>query len=424
MESVQFCGQTCHVMTPEFRAHAVSPHARVQCVECHVGEGARGWVESKMAGTRQLIEVIFNSYPRPIPSAIEADKLVPARETCETCHWPEKFASARLKVIPKFAEDEANTASQTVLMMMVGGSLMPGIHGSHFGPGVEIRYAASDKKRQKIPWVEYRNTRNGETRAYLAADATAGSGSKGLPRYTMQCVDCHNRPTHAFDLPDRAMDKAMTVGLLPATLPFLKKKGVELLKADYASNDEAEQRIPAELAAYYRAGLPGDRLRTRGGRGRGREDAGPHLQHERLPGPGSRLGAVPEQPGPRGVSRLLPLPRRRAQGRRRKDHHAGLRRVPRSRGHGGELSGSAQDPRARGEDPGPPEAVAFETEYGAGAAFRQPQELADIAGTCLAFDLEPPEGGDERVDHAACECEFMGFLARKEAFATPSRSRC
>jgi len=208
-----------------------------------------------MSGMRQLVEVIFNSHPRPIPSAIETDKLVPARETCEKCHWPEKFVSARLKVIPRFAEDEANTASQTVLMMMVGGSLMPGIHGSHFGPGVEIRYAASDRKRQKIPWVEYRNTMKGQTRSYLASDATAGV-EKGLPMYTMQCVDCHNRPTHAFDLPDRAVDKAMTVGLLPATLPFLKKKGVELLKANYASNDEAERRIPVELAAYYRQAYP------------------------------------------------------------------------------------------------------------------------------------------------------------------------
>ena len=155
MESVQFCGQTCHVMTPEFRSHAVSPHARLQCVECHVGEGARGWLHSKAAGTRQLLEVTFNSYPRPIPSAIEADRLVPARETCETCHWTEKFTATRLRVIPKFAEDEANTASQTVLMMMVGGSLTRGIHGAHFGPGVEISYRASDNKRQTIPWVEY-----------------------------------------------------------------------------------------------------------------------------------------------------------------------------------------------------------------------------------------------------------------------------
>lgn len=62
----------------------------------------------------------------------------------------------------------------------------------------------------------------------------------------------------------------------------------------------------------------------------------------------------------------------------------------------------------------------FETEYGAEGAFRQPQELADIAGTYLAFGLKPKEGGDERVDHAACECEFMDFLARKEAFGLGS----
>ncbi len=255
MESVQFCGQTCHVMTPELRAHAVSPHARVACVDCHVGEGARGWVESKMAGTRQLFEVVRNSYPRPIPSAIETNKLVPARETCETCHWPEKFSAARLKLITKFAEDEANTASQTVLMMMVGGSLTAGIHGSHFGPGVEIRFAAADKKRQKIPWVEIRNTRKGETRSYRAADAAADV-ENGLPRLLMQCVDCHNRPTHAFDLPERAVDKAMSVGQMPTTLPFLKKKSVELLKTTYASNAEAGTRIPAALAAYYREAYP------------------------------------------------------------------------------------------------------------------------------------------------------------------------
>jgi len=255
METVQFCGQTCHVMTPEFRSHAVSPHAKVLCVDCHVGEGARGWLESKVAGTRQLVEVTTNSFPRPIPSAMETNRLVPARETCETCHWPQKFVSARVKLITKFAEDEANTPSQTVLTMMVGGSLMPGIHSAHFGSGVEIRYAAADGKRQKIPWVEYRNTKTGETRSYRAEGVAAG-GESGLPHYAMQCVDCHNRPTHTFELPDRAVDKAMATGLLPTTLPFLKKKGVELLKAAYASNDEADRRIPTELEAYYRQTYP------------------------------------------------------------------------------------------------------------------------------------------------------------------------
>ena len=57
METAQFCGQSCHVMKPEFTAHQNSPHANVECVDCHVGPGATGWLESKMAGTRQLMTI-------------------------------------------------------------------------------------------------------------------------------------------------------------------------------------------------------------------------------------------------------------------------------------------------------------------------------------------------------------------------------
>ena len=255
MESVQFCGQTCHVMKPEFMAHQYSPHARVECVDCHVAPGARGWFKSKTEGTRQLLQVTFNSYPRPIPPALETGRLVPARETCEQCHWPEKFAAAKLRVLPKFGDDETNTPTYTVLMMLVGGSLMPGIHGAHFAPGVEIRFASADSQRQTIPWVEYRNTRTGESRTYLAP-VVARESVHSLPQYTMQCVDCHNRPTHAFDLPERAVDRALAGGFLPCTLPFIKTKSVELLKANYASSAEAAQRIPAALEAYYRQTYP------------------------------------------------------------------------------------------------------------------------------------------------------------------------
>lgn len=56
---------------------------------------------------------------------------------------------------------------------------------------------------------------------------------------------------------------------------------------------------------------------------------------------------------------------------------------------------------------------ACETEYGSARAFQQPQQLADLAGTYLAFGLRPAHAF--RVDHIACECEFMDFLSRKEA---------
>jgi hypothetical protein len=255
MEAVAFCGQTCHVMTPEYRSHMVSPHARVACVECHVGEGARGWLESKINGSRQLIEVAMKSYPRPIPSAIETGRLVPSRETCEHCHWPEKFSATRLQVNSKFAEDEANSPTQTVLMMMVGGSRSGGIHGKHFRPGVEIHFATPDSRRQKIPWVEWKDTTTGETRVYLAADATADSVAS-LQKIEMQCVDCHNRPSHTFAPPERELDNAFAGGWLPTTLPFLKKTSLDALKATYASSDEAARKIPAAIVDYYKRSHP------------------------------------------------------------------------------------------------------------------------------------------------------------------------
>ena len=253
METVQFCGQTCHVMTPQARAHPVSAHARLACVECHVGEGARGWFESKAAGTRQLFEVAFDSYPRPVPSPLASGRLVPTRETCEHCHNPEQFAPARLRVISRFAEAEANTETQTVLTMMVGGSRYGGIHGKHYGPGVEIRFAATDAEREKIPWVEYRNTNTGETRVY---QTDAGGSISSAPKILMQCVDCHNRPAHTFSPPDRALDAAFAVGMLPTTLPYLKKTGMTALKATYASSEEAARRIPEAIEGYYKQSHP------------------------------------------------------------------------------------------------------------------------------------------------------------------------
>ena len=255
METPQFCGQSCHVMKPEFIAHENSPHARVECVDCHVAPGATGWVASKMAGTRQLRDVVFHRVHYPIESAMETNRLVPSRVTCEQCHWPQKFDSVKLRVIYHFQDDATNTQTQTVLMMLTGGGDLGGIHGKHLGPGVEIRYANADPQRQTIPWVEYRNQSTGEARTFLADGSTVRSVAN-LPRHVMQCVDCHNRPTHTFELPERAVDTAMGLGRISPALPFIKKKAVELLKATYSSNQEASHVIPATLARFYRETYP------------------------------------------------------------------------------------------------------------------------------------------------------------------------
>ncbi len=250
LETVQFCGQTCHVMKPEFTAHQRAPHASVACVACHVGPGASGFIKAKMAGTRQLLAVTLNNFPRPIESAMESDRLVSSAETCETCHQREKPMKPELRVITKYKDDETNTPTKTVLMMMVDR-----IHGAHLAPGVEIRYAASDKKRQTIPWVEYRSSASGPAKTYLASDAKPESIA-ALPTFTMQCVDCHNRAAHSFEVPDRAIDGAISRGEIAADLPFIKKTGLGLIQAEYKSQDEAASKIGAGLADFYRAKYP------------------------------------------------------------------------------------------------------------------------------------------------------------------------
>jgi hypothetical protein len=252
MDSVTFCGLTCHnVMQPEYTAYQNSPHSRVECVKCHIGPGASWFVRSKLSGVGQVFAVAFNTYPRPIPAPVH--NLRPARETCETCHWPQRYAEDRIRVISKFAEDAANTETKTVLMMKIGGGNRGiGIHGTHLGPGVVIRYGHSDEGRQNIPWVEYNN--KGKTTVYATPDAKPDGA--GLTIRTMDCLDCHNRPSHEYQLPERALDQAMAAGTVSPSLPFARKKGLEILKVNYKTREEAAQKIPAAFEQFYQQNYP------------------------------------------------------------------------------------------------------------------------------------------------------------------------
>jgi hypothetical protein len=252
MDSVSFCGQACHtVMKPEFTAYQESPHFRVSCTECHIGEGASWFVRSKLSGVRQVFATALDTYARPIEQPVH--NLRPARETCEECHWPQRFNPYRLRVIDKYAADVQNTHSQTVLLMKIAGGEGTGIHGFHLTPGVVVEYR-SDPSRETIPWVRYTSP-SGESTEY-AAEGWDPAKAEQYELRTMDCVDCHNRPTHEFFVADRAMDRAMAAGRIDPSLPSVKLKGLEILNAAYASSADAEQQIPKALEDFYRSEQP------------------------------------------------------------------------------------------------------------------------------------------------------------------------
>ena len=252
MDSPQFCGQSCHVMHPEYAAYQISAHSHVACVDCHIGSGASSYFAAKVNGTKQLLEVTFDRYPTPIPSPVQ--NLRPAREICEGCHTPARFIGEKLLVKSTFADDEKNSETQTVVVLHLGGrdslSHLTGIHGVHLG---HIEYITTDPTRTSIPWVQKQNADGSAT--VFAASALGGSTPKG-ERRVMDCVDCHNRASHTMQTAEDALNRAMVEGAVSPELPWVHKKSLELLKASYATEAEARAKIPQQLAAFYSSEHP------------------------------------------------------------------------------------------------------------------------------------------------------------------------
>jgi hypothetical protein len=254
-ESVEFCGQACHtVMKPEFMAFHATAHARIRCVDCHVGHGAESYARSKLSGARQLLALLRNNYSKPIETPVH--NMRPANETCAQCHWPSKFHGAQLKTFNHYAYDEQNSLRQIKMLINVGGGdpasgPVAGIHW-HMNLANEITFIASDKQRQVIPWIRVKD-RDGNVTEYhdrgrrLNAEQIAAGEKR-----RMDCIDCHNRPAHDYLPPDVAIDQSFSAGRLDPSLPYLKRQTIEVLNKPYNTETEALNAIAAGLDGFYR----------------------------------------------------------------------------------------------------------------------------------------------------------------------------
>lgn len=250
-DSVEFCGLACHLpMKPEYTAYLRSPHARVACVDCHVGSGAEWYVRSKLNGVHQLYDVTLGTIPRPIETPIK--NLRPARATCERCHWPERFIGSVDRTYYHFLSDQMNTPFAVRLLLKVGGGQLngavTGIHW-HVSHNEKVEYIATDRQFQNIPWVRVTDLTSGKSTVY-EEQGFQGDLSKYTVR-TMDCIDCHTRPSHQFLSPDDAVDAAIAAGLLDPSIPWLRSNVVAALVAPYKTTDEALEKISSGLRADY-----------------------------------------------------------------------------------------------------------------------------------------------------------------------------
>jgi nitrate/TMAO reductase-like tetraheme cytochrome c subunit len=251
-ESVNFCGQACHgVMKPEYVTYLHSPHAKVPCAECHIGKGASWYVRSKLSGTYQVYATMADKYPRPIPTPVK--NLRPAQETCEECHWPQKFVGNLERSYNYFLSDETNTPFTVRMLMKVGGGdpthgPVGGIHW-HMNVGNKVEYLATDEARQKIPYVRVTDLSQGIVTEFHTPKFTNRVDEASLRQ--MDCMDCHNRPAHRYQTPNTAVNLAIFLNKIDRGLPLIKSNALQVLTQSYTNETQALQTIATTLSQRY-----------------------------------------------------------------------------------------------------------------------------------------------------------------------------
>lgn len=251
METNAFCGETCHTpMEPQYKAYEHSAHAQVDCVSCHIGPGAKAYLKTKVNGVKQMYHQILGDYDRPIK--ILNPNLRLAQETCQDCHWSEKYHGDVPKSFRHFLADESNTPFTVQMILKVGGSdpvkgPVEGIH-AHMNPSKRIEFIAVEDQEQEIPWVRVTDADGKQTEYRI--EGFNDDISKHEVR-TMGCMDCHSRPAHKFLSPNDAVDQAMAIGRIDPSIPWAKKNLVEALVAPYSNREEAKQKISGSLRAAY-----------------------------------------------------------------------------------------------------------------------------------------------------------------------------
>jgi nitrate/TMAO reductase-like tetraheme cytochrome c subunit/mono/diheme cytochrome c family protein len=252
--SPEFCGESCHTMPPEYTAYQTSPHARIACVDCHIGKGFIATRITRKAGDlKHVYATLFKDYEFPI----RAHELRPARETCELCHFPEKFSDDSLRKIDRYQNDKNNTPYTTYLTLKTGGgSQRLGLgRGIHWHIENQVSYLTTDPEEQNIPYIRVINN-DGTVQEYIDVEAGIDPSSVEESQLKeMDCITCHNRITHLVLPPEDTVDQLIARNLISADIPDIRRQAVEAYSQVYETTEKGIIGIAA-IKDYYQKYYP------------------------------------------------------------------------------------------------------------------------------------------------------------------------
>jgi nitrate/TMAO reductase-like tetraheme cytochrome c subunit len=238
-----FCINNCHAVHPEEpRAYAVAPHARVQCVECHMGRlPTLQLMLLKGAHYHELLGMI-TGYNRPLA----ASTLRPARDSCEGCHWPDVVHNDSVRTRFRYDTDAKSSETRTRLLVHTGGGEArdKATRGIHWHIGMNVEYVSDDVQKRTIPWVRVTDKDGKTTTYYDAASKVARAEMDKKPKRRMDCIDCHNAAGHPFVNPSDRVDTALQEGRIDRSLPSIKARALAIIDKASALHGPIDEQIP------------------------------------------------------------------------------------------------------------------------------------------------------------------------------------
>ena len=227
--SDQFCATMCHSVHPEeTRSHLTSAHARVNCVECHMGRlSTLHMMALKPTHAKELWGMIVG-YERPLTSST----LRPSRDHCEGCHWPQVEHDDSLVIKKRYGTDPKSTETTYRLLLHTGMGTIRDANakGIHWHIENDVSFIATDPQRREIPWVQVKAA-DGKVTTYV--DPTVKLSEAELKKFQprrMECFDCHNSVGHPFRNPADLVDDAIAAGRIDRSLPNAKARAVALIE--------------------------------------------------------------------------------------------------------------------------------------------------------------------------------------------------
>lgn len=169
-------------------------------------------------------------------------------DTCEQCHWPDKFHGKKIKEFISFSNENQKEPEVQNIVLHTGGrnpltDTFEGIHW-HVSRDVKVEYQPLDKKRTRIGRIKV-TMAGGITEEYAVND-DGTAGDRGEWR-VMDCIDCHNRPTHVYDRLVERVDFGLLSKKIDPAIPGIREDSITVLEREYPSREAAREQISETL---------------------------------------------------------------------------------------------------------------------------------------------------------------------------------